>query len=1027
MGISKLSVKRGVAFTMLYTVIVGFGLFSLVQLKLDLFPELKFPIVAIVASYEGVNPEEIETLVTRPIEMSLAAVKNIKKIRSTSKHGNAMVMVDLEWGTDIDKAVNDMREKLDMAEDSMPNGMRKPYLFAFDPSLQPILMLAVRSPKNTNTIHLREYLEKRITPLLERIPGVASVQVQGGKKRQIQVLVNPNKVKALGISMSQVVQALRAANLQIASGSVKVGRRELSLSTDGTFQTIKQIGRVVVGMKGQPAPKPVYLEQIATIKDTHEEQTRILRSQGNPTMMLMVQKRSDANTVQTAQAVLKELPKIQKRLPKGVLFKTVFNQSDFVVRSISNLSSSAGQAFFLAILVLLVFLRSFRSSLIVGLSIPVSVIATFSVMYLANITLNIISMAGLALAVGMLVDNSIVVLENVFRHLEQGKSSWEAAIQGSQEVITAITASTLTTLAVFVPILFVPGLAGMLFRDMVITICFSLTASLLVAITLIPLLASRVLKVKPAAEVTDEASSGGFLGWLDRTYSSALSWSLRFRKTTIFIGFGSLVVALGLGQFIQTEFIPKSDDGMIMLNYEGSPGATLEETVKTGADMETLIRKRYGSSIETIVVESGVGEGLSALFGKGAHAGMLRIRLKPRSQRSLSKHQIMEGLRKTLKPVAGIKLSFQQNGLSGGSDIEIQLFGHDLKTGKALAQKVKAMVQTVPGTRDVKTSLEEGQPGLNITLHRQRMQTLGLNISTVGNTISTAFKGTVATLLRQADSEYQILVRLQQKYRRSIKQIRDLAISTPAGKTIPLSSIADVRYTLRPVKIERLDQQRVATVHVSVNGGNLGKVTTAIRARMAKFQMPSNFSYKVGGQAEDFAASFLWLAVAFFVAIALVYMVMAGQFESYFEPFIILFSIPLSLIGVILALLLTQTPLSIMGFVGIIMLVGIVVNNAIVLLDFIKQNRADHNTPVLEACLEAGRVRLRPILMTAATTIFGMLPLALGLGDGAENWIALGRVVIGGLLTSTFLTLFVVPTLYASMTLFFEKHRQNKA
>lgn len=1021
--LSRLAVKRGVTFAMLYIVIVGFGLFALSQLKLDLFPELKFPVVGIVNTYTGVNPEEIENLVTRPIEGAVSAVKNVKRITSTSKQGNSLTIVELAWGTDIDKAMIDMREKIDIIKSMLPEEARQPFLFAFDPSLQPIMLFAISGPGNSR--ELRRLIETRIEPLLERIPGVASANVMGGRKREIEILVNPRKMRAYGLSMTQLVNALRADNIQVASGSLSQGQRELALRTLGTFQDVKQINDVVVGVKGNPIPQPVYLHQVAKVVDGHAEESRLIYSLGKPGMTVMVQKRSDSNTVQTARRVVEAVPLLQRQLPPGVKIQILFNQSDFIVMSLSNLNSSAMQAFFLAVLVLLFFLRSFRTSFIIALSIPVSVIVTFAVMYAANITLNIISMAGLALAVGMLVDNSIVVLENVFRHFETGEDPWEAAMKGSKEVGLAIMASTLTTLFVFIPILFVPGLAGMLFRDMVVTICFSLTASLLVAITLIPLLASRILKPPPLGPdgEPEKFKESKWMLWLERNYVSSLAWTLKYRKTTLLIGVGSFFASLGFAGFVQTEFIPKADDSMLMIQYERSPGTSLEETIRTARYMEDIIRKNFGKMLEAVVVEAGIGEGFMALFGQGSHAGMVRAKLRPASTRNIHKIQIQNILRSEFEKIPGLKFSFEGGpAFASGGDIEIKLFGHDLRKAKILAEQIKEEVKKLPGTGDVKTSLEQGRPELVIMLQRKRLRRLGLNAAIVATTISTAFKGQIASLFREGDNEFNILVRLEERFRKSPEHLKRLLVTTPAGKTVALETIADIRYALSPVKIEREDQQRVAKVLVGLKSRDMGAVISRIREMMeTKIALPGEFYYKIGGQAEDFIASFQWMGVALLISILLVYMVMASQFESLFEPFIILFSIPLSVVGVILILLVTNTSLSVMGLVGVIVLVGIVVNNGIVLIDFIKQDREENKTPAVEACLKAGQIRLRPILMTAATTIFGMIPLALGIGEGAESWAALGRVVIGGLTTSTFLTLYIVPVLYTSLALFFEK------
>ncbi len=1031
-ALSSMAVRRAVTFSMLYLMIVGFGMFSFSQLKLDLFPELKFPTIAIVNNYTGVGPEEIETLVSRRIESAVASVKNVKRISTTAKLGASLMIVELEWGTDIDQSMMDIREKIDLVRKLIPEEARQPILFAFDPSLQPILLVAVNT--KGNLMQIQDLIERRIKPLIERLPGVASANITGGSKREIQIMINPMKLQAYGIALTQVLQALNAENVQVASGVLEQGKREFSLRTMGNFTDVDQMKKVVIGYKNQGAgimPQPVFLQQVAKVVDGEEEEKRAIRSDGKPGMLLMIQKRSDANTVQTVKAVEEDLPKLKKLLPPGTDFTILFNQSDIITQSISNLQSSASQAFFLAVLVLLFFLRSFRTSFIIALSIPVSVIATFGVMYMAKITLNIISMAGLALAVGMLVDNSIVVLENVYRHFEEGKSAEEASILGSKEVGVAIMASTLTTLAVFVPILFVPGIAGALFRDMVITICFSLTASLLVAVTLIPLMASKLLTASSRQTHQKPGAFGrmveGMLTAMDRVYVGVLRWSLVWRKSTILIGFSTLIGVIVLAGLMQTDFLPKTDDSTIFLQYERSPGTSLQETLRTGDYMERLLRQKYGNAVESVIIEAGVGDGFAALFGKGSYAGQLRARLTSLSKRSVGKWEIVEEIQRMYAQIPDLKVMVQDMGpgaFGGQGDIDIQLYGYDFNTARELAEQVKRVVSKLPNVTSVSSSLEDGKPELQIQFHRDRIHALGLSPIGIGNTISTAFKGSIATLFRDRGSEYNVVVRFEERYRNKIDHLKRLLITTPTGKNVPLDTIADVKMALSPVKIERKDQQRVAIVGVNIVAGKMGAVVESVRNAMdTQVNMPAEFYYKLGGKAEDFITSFQWLGVAFLVSILLVYMVMASQFESLFAPFVILFSIPLSGIGVLLALILTNTPLSIMAVIGVVMLVGIVVNNAIVLIDFIIQIRQERDITVVDAALEAGRVRLRPILMTSATTILGMLPMALGLGEGAENWMGLGRVVMGGMISSTVLTLVVVPVFYCSLFLTYERIR----
>jgi len=1009
MSLSSLSIKRAITFTMVYVFVVGFGLFGLSRLKIDLYPDVTFPVIAIITTYTGVAPADMETLVTKPIEEAVASVENIKHIRSQSKLGASLVLAEFDWGIDLDKSEKDIRNNVDFIRDYLPDEATEPLVIAFDPQKMPILFMSVSGPMGP--AELRELSRRQIKPALERIVGVASAETAGGLKRQIQVQIDPVKLHAQGLSVDTVISALKRENLQVPGGKLDEGESEFSIRTLSEYTSVEQIANTVIGYRQDT---PIYIKNIAQAKDSYEELTRVIRNNQKPGMLLLVSKNSKANTVQVADRVIEALPEIVSRLPEGVKIGVIFNQADFIKRSISNLGSTAVQAFFLAALVLLFFLHNLRASAIVALSIPISIVATFAVMDLAEITLNMMSMAGLALAVGMLVDNSIVVLENIFRHFRDGGSLIENADLGTREVGTAIIASTLTTISVFFPVLFVPGIAGVMFNDMALSICFSVFCALLVSLTLIPLLSSRFLKknneASPKMFQRISHNIDGRLQKLLSTYSRILNWCLLHRKTTVLIAFISFAMSLALVPRLGMDFFPKMDQSNFEMAVERAPGTSLKSTEMTFRQIEDIIHETI-PELRNQNSDIGVGEAFGA-FAKGSYAGQIRVNLIDKEKRNRSQMEIESALRKKLDQIPDITYSITQGHFFGEEgDLIIYLYGEDLDIGKRLSDKIKETIRDVPGAVDVTTSLEAGRPELQIILDRDRISALGLSTQQVANAVSTYIKGTRASLFRDKGEEYEILVQLDPSYRKSTEILKNLFVTNPKGEQIPLSSIAQIRRSTSPTSILRRDQQRVVNIAVTVQGRSLGEVTRDVEKRLEKIDFSSDFTYETGGSAQDMRTSFKWLLVAFAGAAFIVYMVMASLYESFIAPFIIFLTIPLAVVGAIAMLLLTGTPLSVVAFIGIIMLAGIVVNNSIVLVDYINQLRARGYSP-RDAVMEGGKTRLRPILMTALTTILALTPLALGLGSGAEAWSPMARSVIGGLMASTLLTLLVIPVIY---------------
>ncbi len=1029
MKMTDLSIKKGVTFFMIYLIAVGFGLFSLIRLKVDLYPKLEFPMLAVITQYTGVGPFDIETVITRPVEETIASVENVKKVTSTTAQGLSVVMLEFDWGSDMNQAEIDVRNNLEFLKDALPNDVNQPMVFAFDPSQQPILYLAVASDLHGQA-ELRRISELDIEPRLERIPGVAASFTMGGMRREINIFADPARMRAHNVSIQQITAALQMNNLQLPSGWIDNKQQEFTIQTAGEYTSLEQIENTSVSVINGSI---VRVKDVATVVDGFVEQRQRVWNNNKPAVFLIVQKQSDANTVLVAREVNKRLKQIESEMPKGVRIETVIDLSTFITRSMSNLSTTAYQAIIMTFFVLLFFLRNIRSSLMVAVSIPISVIVTFAVMDQAGLTLNIISMAGLALSVGMLVDNSIVVLESIFRHREEGEGLRVAASNGAGEVAMAITASTLTTLAVFVPVLFVPGLAGELFNDMVVTICFSLAISLIVSLTLTPLLASRFLifkeKLRHGFFTRLGERIGGWLEKLHNFYGRALSWSLGHRKTVLLTSFILFILSVIVLFSLGGNFLPESDQGFVQIAVDRTPGVSLEEMEKSMSQLDMIIAENVPEA-ENIYSNFGQGEGIMALFSsRNSSEGDITLRLSSLTKRDRGMFEIQDDLRGRFKNLPDVDARFEDRGqaamMGGGADIMVEIFGHDLTVAEALANDVEQKVKGIKGIVDVRSSIRKTAPELKINLDRQRIADLGLNTAQVGQVVSTSILGTVATRYREKGDEYDVRVQLPKDARTNKTDLENILVMTPLGNQIPLRSVASIEYSKAPQEIIREDQERMVTVNIDISGRDVRSVTNDVKARLKLVTVPNDFRLEIGGVAEEQQESFMYLGLAFLVAVMLVYMVMASQFESYLSPFIIMFTIPLSLIGVALGLLLTGTDMNVMALIGVIMLVGIVVNNGIVLVDYTNQLRA-RGKELFDAIKEAGRIRMRPVFMTAMTTIFGMFPLALGIGESGESWAPLARSVMGGLTVATVLTLVVVPCIYAVFALKSEKIRVKR-
>ncbi len=1023
MNLGELSVKKPVTTAMLYLCVVGFGLFSLSRLPLDQYPDIEFPVVAVITSMPGASPEDVENLVTRQIEQAVSTVENVEDVTSISRQGTSMVIIEFAWGVDMDDAEVKVRKNLEIfAESVLPDDAEKPLTFAFDPSLAPVVFMNINGP--LDGYRMRQLAEDEIEPYIARLPGVASADVIGGLQREIAVRIHADKLQATGIAPSQIVDALRGANVIVAGGYVDGPKQELTVQTRAQFEDPKELRDVVVGVAGG---RPIPLAEVADIVDGFEEQRQIVTTDGKSAVMMAIRRQSDANTVQVAREVFAALPKIEARLPEGVEIVPVFDQADPILKSLANITETAWQAFLLTGLVLLAFLRNWRTSLITVLAIPISVVVAFGVMDALEVSLNMISMSGLALAIGMLVDNGIVVLEAIFQRVEKGEHGIQAAIHGAKEMAMPVVASTLTTVVVFLPILLVEGMAGQLFRDLSLTIAVTLMSSLVVSLSLVPLMASRMLGKGDDTRFAHLLHKlTRFLDYLGPLYSRWLEKALRHPLrlyalvTVAFIGTMALVPVMGV------DFFAKNDQSQVQLTVRAEPGISLESMKSRMAEVEAMVRDEVPEAT-LISSDFGPGEGMSVWSGGSSSQGTIRAKLLPISERTRSQQEIETALMKRFEDLVGLDIEVVVQGLGGGTgDLELKVYAEDLDELRKFGERLRDRVEDVEGTGSVRFSLEAGRPEINVRIDRERLRVLGLSPAVVASTVSTYFQGTDATYYREDGDDIAVKVRAPVEERSDLTRLRMLPVPLPGGGTVPLSSVAAVVDDLGPIDIHRENQRRYGTLYVTAAGIDLGTLTSAVEAAVVELGVPDGMTTEIGGSAQDMQESFVNLFYALLAACVLVYMVMASQFESLIEPFVIMFTIPLALIGVVLALLLTGTTLQVGAMVGLILLAGVVVNNGIVLVDVLKNRRLE-GMPLKEAAMEAARTRLRPILMTALTTILGMIPMAIGGGDGAETWAPMGRAVAGGMVVSTLLTLFLVPALYVSVAGRVDRRKARKA
>ena len=1042
MAIYKTAIKNPVTTMLVFVAVMIIGLFCFVQLPVDQFPEMDPPYVMVMTTYPGASASEIETNVSKIMENSLTSVDNLKYINSTSKDNVSLVVLELEWGCDITEAVNDVRSFCDMAKNQLPDGCSSPMVFKFSSSTMPICQYSITADESYAA--LDKILNDEVIPQLNKINGIGNLSVSGAPDRYVYVDIDQQKLDAYGISLEQVGQVISANNLNLSSGTVKMEKEQYQMQVRSEFIESSEINDLMVTIT--PQGQQVFVRDIATVRDTIKDLSLDEKTNGREAARLIVAKQSGSNTVQVCEDVQEELAKIQKQLPTDVKIQEIYNSADNIRNSINSLEESVLYALLFVVLVVLFFLGKWRATIIISLTIPISLIVAFIYLKMADSSINIISLCSLSIAIGMVVDDAIVVLENITRHIERGEAPREAAIYATNEVWVSVIATTLVLVAVFVPLTMMDGMAGIMFESLGWIVTVVCCTSTVIAITLTPMLCSKLLKARKVrienGKLIDEEATTktwydrtvvAFLDKVDAAYAKSLGWCLRHKALTIialFVFFAASLLPFIMGK-VGTDFMAQQDNARLSVTVELQRGTRIEETVKTARQLEERFMLLV-PEIQMISTSAGSNDddGTGAIFSTTMNNTIsMTIRLNKKWERERTIWQIAEVLRQELAQYPEI-IEYQANissgGPGGGNTVDVEIYGYDFDITNQMAQQIIALTKELPGARDVFSDRDDDRPEIKIIVDKEKASRHGLTSATISSYLRNRVNGMAVGFLKEDGDEYDILVRLKEENRNSISDVLDFSIPTPMGQTIKLSEICSVDEYWAPPKIVRKSRQRIVTVKVTPYETSLGELAQAIQTQvLPQIDKPAGYSIRLAGSYEDQQESFGKLGMLGALILILVYIVMASQFESFSNPGIIMFTVPFALSGVILALWITGVSLDMIGALGIVLLVGIVVKNGIVLVDYINLMR-ERGYELNEAIQMSGQSRMRPVLMTAFTTILGMVPMAVSQGEGAEMWRPLGIVVIGGLTVATFLTLYIVPVIYGAMSKKGERDKLKK-
>lgn len=1022
MKIYESAVKKPVTTALIFVALVVLGLFSFSRLSVDLYPEIELRAVTVMTTYSGASTMDIEQNVTKRLETSLSTVTDLKRINSTSKDNISLITIEFEYGTNMDEAVNDVRSILDMQRNYLPEECDNPIVFKFSSDMMPIMLISANSDVSSKGLY--KILEEKVANPINRIDGVASTSISGAPQREIQISTDPNKMQAYGITVEQVANLIAMENRNIPGGTIDVGTDTYSLRVDGEFRESDEIKNLIAGSY---LGRSIYVRDIAVVKDTLKERSTEVYTNGERGATLVVQKQSGANVVEIADKILKELPMIQNSLPPDVKLEVILDTSEFIKDSIGSLTETVLLAGLFVMIVVLLFLGRWRATFIIILTIPVSLIAAFIYLMITGNTLNIISLSSLSIAIGMVVDDAIVVLENITTHIERGSKPKDAAIYATNEVAVAVIASTLTIISVFFPLTMVSGLAGIMFKQLGWIVTIIITVSTVAALTLTPMLSSMMLKQDPKRSkwfmfFYSPIEKG--LDGLDNWYERLLRTAVNYRYVVIAISAAIFITSLMLLSKVGTDFFPESDNSQIAITVELPVGSRVEQARKLNEYLYEKWNEKY-PEIEILQASLGQSDGSNVFMSmrsSGTHLVSFTARLCDPQQRERDMFEIGDEMRKDLQELPELyRYTVTPGGgggmgmgmVSGGTTLELDVLGYDLENSEIVAGQISEIMKNTEGLRDVKLSREDYMPQFQVMFDRNKLAMNGLNMTMAATVVRNRINGVTASYFREDGEEYDIVVKNDAKFRTTIDDINNILLYNSQGKAVRLSEVGTVIESFAPPSIEHLDRERVIKVTGTIFKRSLGDVAEDVNKEVAKIKMPQGIAVELAGSIEEQQESFGDMFTLLALVVLLTYIVMAAQFESFRDPFIIMFSLPFAFSGVFVALWLTGTTLSLIALIGAVMLVGIVVKNGIVLIDYINLNK-ERGASVKRAVISGGKSRLRPVLMTTLTTILGMFPMAMGIGEGSEIWQPMGIAIIGGLTLSTILTLIVIPSIYTA-------------